>query len=175
MFEFWDWVGGRYSLWSAIGLSIATVMGMDRFEELLAGALTTWMSTFARLRLRENVPGHHGRSSGVWYHNFFGAPSHAVLPYDQYLASLPRVPPAGRHGEQRKERVTGRHHDRRLHDRAHRVGRAGNEWGNMPSINCCTRERTWCLATSSSPPAVTIPSASTTRSSWPTASPKPRR
>ncbi|MGB5265185.1 MAG: glucose-6-phosphate isomerase [Polyangiales bacterium] len=87
MFEFWDWVGGRYSLWSAIGLSIATVVGMDNFEELLAGAYE--VDEHCRTApLRENIPVVMAML-GVWYHNFFSAPSHAVLPYDQYLHRFP--------------------------------------------------------------------------------------
>jgi glucose-6-phosphate isomerase len=87
MFEFWDWVGGRYSLWSAIGLSIATVIGMDHFEDLLAGAYE--VDEHVRTApLRENIPVIMA-ALGVWYHNFFGAPSHAVLPYDQYLHRFP--------------------------------------------------------------------------------------
>ena len=87
MFEFWDWVGGRYSLWSAIGLSIATVVGMDHFEELLAGAYEV-DEHFRTAPLRENIPVIMA-ALGVWYHNFFGAPSHAVLPYDQSLHRFP--------------------------------------------------------------------------------------
>ncbi|MGB8329877.1 MAG: glucose-6-phosphate isomerase [Polyangiales bacterium] len=87
MFEFWDWVGGRYSLWSAIGLSIATVIGMDHFEELLAGAYEV-DEHFRTAPLRENIPVMMALL-GVWYHNFFGAGSHAVLPYDQYLHRFP--------------------------------------------------------------------------------------
>jgi len=87
MFEFWDWVGGRYSLWSAIGLSIATVVGMDHFEELLAGAYEV-DEHFQNAPLRENIPVLMA-ALGVWYHNFFGASSHAVLPYDQYLHRFP--------------------------------------------------------------------------------------
>jgi glucose-6-phosphate isomerase len=83
MFEFWDWVGGRYSLWSAIGLSIATVIGMDRFEDLLAGAYEA-DEHFRTAPPSENIPMLMALL-GIWYHNFFGAASHAVLPYDQYL------------------------------------------------------------------------------------------
>ena len=83
MFEFWDWVGGRYSLWSAIGLSIATVIGMARFEELLGGAYEA-DEHFRSAPPAANIPVLMAML-GVWYHNFFGAPSHAVLPYDQYL------------------------------------------------------------------------------------------
>lgn len=83
MFEFWDWVGGRYSLWSAIGLSIALVLGMDHFEEILAGGHDV-DEHFRSAPFEENVPVLMGML-GVWYHNFWGAHSHAILPYDQYL------------------------------------------------------------------------------------------
>jgi glucose-6-phosphate isomerase len=83
MFIFWDWVGGRYSLWSAIGLSIALTIGYDRFEELLKGAHA------ADLHFRESIPEKnipiHMAMIGLWYTNFFGAQSEAILPYDQYL------------------------------------------------------------------------------------------
>ncbi len=83
MFEFWNWVGGRYSLWSAIGLSIAITIGMDNFEQLLEGAFvadehvrTTELSQNIAVRMA---------MLGIWYQNFHGAHSHAILPYDQYL------------------------------------------------------------------------------------------
>ena len=83
MFEFWDWVGGRYSLWSAIGLSIALSIGMDRFEELLAGAHRV-DTHFASTPWPQNIPVIMGLL-GVWYNNFWDAQSHAILPYDQHL------------------------------------------------------------------------------------------
>jgi glucose-6-phosphate isomerase len=83
MFEFWDWVGGRYSLWSAIGLSIACVIGMDHFEALLDGG-HAMDEHFRTAPLAENVPVILGLL-GVWYANFWGAETHAILPYDQYL------------------------------------------------------------------------------------------
>ncbi|MEE8409603.1 MAG: glucose-6-phosphate isomerase, partial [Myxococcota bacterium] len=83
LFELWDWVGGRYSLWSAIGLPIACVIGMDRFEELLAGAREA-DEHFRTAPLDENIPVIMALL-GVWYHNFFGAESHAILPYDQSM------------------------------------------------------------------------------------------
>ena len=83
MFEFWDWVGGRYSLWSAIGLSIAIYIGMDHFEELLSGAHRADLH-FRNAPLERNIPVVMALL-GVWYNNFFGARSHAILPYDQYL------------------------------------------------------------------------------------------
>jgi glucose-6-phosphate isomerase len=83
MFEFWDWVGGRYSLWSAIGLSIACVIGMDSFDELLAGG-RAMDEHFRDAPLDANLPVILGML-GIWYANFWGAETHAILPYDQYL------------------------------------------------------------------------------------------
>jgi glucose-6-phosphate isomerase len=83
MFEFWDWVGGRYSLWSAIGLSIAVSIGMDNFEELLLGG-HLMDEHFRTAPLEQNLPATLGLL-GLWYNNFWGAASHAILPYDQYL------------------------------------------------------------------------------------------
>ncbi len=87
MFGFWDWVGGRYSLWSAIGLPIAIAVGMDKFEELLAGA-HEMDEHFRTAELSENMPVILALL-GVWYANFAGARTHAILPYDQYLRYLP--------------------------------------------------------------------------------------
>ncbi len=83
MFEFWDWVGGRYSLWSAVGLSIALYLGIDNFEALLAGAHEV-DEHFRTTPFETNVPVVMGLL-GLWYNNFFDAQSHAILPYDQYL------------------------------------------------------------------------------------------
>jgi glucose-6-phosphate isomerase len=87
MFEFWDWVGGRYSLWSAIGLPIALAVGFGRFEELLAGA-HTMDEHFRTAPLERNMPVILALL-GVWYRDFLGACSHAVLPYSQHLHRLP--------------------------------------------------------------------------------------
>jgi len=87
MFGFWDWVGGRYSLWSAIGLPIALAVGMDRFRQLLEGA-HEMDEHFRTADLSENLPAILGLI-GVWYANFAGARTHAVLPYDQTLRYLP--------------------------------------------------------------------------------------
>lgn len=83
MFQFWDWVGGRYSLWSAIGLPVACLLGMDNFEALLAGAHDA-DEHFRTAPLADNIPVVMGML-GVWYTNFFGAHTHALLPYDQYM------------------------------------------------------------------------------------------
>ncbi len=87
VFEFWDWVGGRYSLWSAIGLSLALCIGMDAFEALLAGA-RAMDEHFRTAPLDQNAPALLALL-GVWYTNFFGTRSHAILPYDQYLSRFP--------------------------------------------------------------------------------------
>jgi glucose-6-phosphate isomerase len=87
MFEFWDWVGGRYSLWSAIGLSIVLAIGMDHFEELLSGAHKV-DEHFRSMPFEENIPVIMGLL-GIWYNNFFGAQTHAILPYDQYMSRFP--------------------------------------------------------------------------------------
>jgi len=83
MFVFWDWVGGRYSLWSAIGLSIAIYIGMDNFEALLTGAHRV-DEHFRTTPFEENIPVVMGLL-GLWYNNFWGAQSHVILPYDQYM------------------------------------------------------------------------------------------
>ena len=83
IFEFWDWVGGRYSLWSAIGLSIVLSVGYDNFEQLLKGANDTDVH-FQTKDLKENVPVLMGLL-GIWYRNFYAAGTYAILPYSQYL------------------------------------------------------------------------------------------
>jgi glucose-6-phosphate isomerase len=83
MFPFWDWVGGRYSLWSAIGLSIACFIGMDAFEELLTGAFEM-DEHFRSAPMEKNLPVVLAML-GVWNANFFGAETQAILPYDQYM------------------------------------------------------------------------------------------
>lgn len=83
MFEFWDWVGGRYSLWSAIGLSIACYIGFDNFVELLEGA-HAMDRHFAEAPFEENIPVILALI-GIWYNNFYGAQSEVILPYDQYM------------------------------------------------------------------------------------------
>jgi glucose-6-phosphate isomerase len=88
MFEFWDWVGGRYSLWSAIGLPIALGIGMDHFYELLQGAHEMDEHFADTHDLSENMPVVMALI-GIWYVNFFHAKTQAILPYDQYLRYLP--------------------------------------------------------------------------------------
>lgn len=87
IFPMWDWVGGRYSLWSAIGLPIALLVGMDNFRALLAGA-REMDAHFASAPFSENMPVLMGMLS-LWYNNFFNAQSHVVLTYDHYLRGLP--------------------------------------------------------------------------------------
>ena len=87
MFEFWDWVGGRYSSWSAIGTSIALAVGFDNFEKLLKGAYEM-DEHFRKLPFRQNIPVILALI-GIWYNNFYKFASEAILPYDQYLARFP--------------------------------------------------------------------------------------
>ncbi|WP_372986596.1 glucose-6-phosphate isomerase [Marinobacter sp.] len=87
VFPMWDWVGGRYSLWSAIGLPVALTIGMDNFRALLAGA-HAMDRHFREAPLERNLPVVMGMLS-VWYNNFWDAETHAILPYDHYLRSLP--------------------------------------------------------------------------------------
>jgi len=83
MFEFWDWVGGRYSLWSAIGLSIALSLGFENFEQLLSGA-HAMDHHFAETPAEHNLPVLLALI-GIWYNNFYGTETEAILPYDQYM------------------------------------------------------------------------------------------
>lgn len=87
MFEFWDWVGGRYSLWSAIGLSIALSVGFDNFEKMQEGA-HAMDRHFAQTPAEQNLPVLLALI-GIWYNNFFGAETEAILPYDQYMHRFP--------------------------------------------------------------------------------------
>ena len=87
MFQFWDWVGGRYSLTSAIGLSIACVIGFDNFKQLLEG-FHAMDKHFSETPLEENLPATLALI-GIWYNNFFGAETEAILPYDQYMHRFP--------------------------------------------------------------------------------------
>ena len=110
MFVFWDWVGGRYSLWSAIGLSIALTIGYDHFEELLKGGYET-DKHFKEKPFEKNIPVLLGLVS-LWYINFFGAQSEAILPYDQYMHRFPayfqqgNMESNGKHVDRNGQRVT---------------------------------------------------------------------
>ena len=110
MFVFWDWVGGRYSLWSAIGLSIALTIGYDNFESLLKGAHEV-DKHFRENTFEKNVPVLMALIS-LWYINFFGAQSEAILPYDQYMHRFPayfqqgNMESNGKHMDRNGNRVT---------------------------------------------------------------------
>lgn len=104
IFPMWDWVGGRYSLWSAIGLPIAFLLGMEAFRELLAGA-HAMDQHFEHSPFEANAPVLMALL-GIWYGNFFSADSHAVLPYDEYLHYLPE------HLQQLDMESNGKHVDR---------------------------------------------------------------
>lgn len=88
MFVFWDWVGGRYSLWSSIGLSIVLAIGYDNFEQLLKGAEATDHHFRSTTDFKKNIPVVMAMI-GIWYTNFFGAETEAILPYDQYMHRFP--------------------------------------------------------------------------------------
>jgi glucose-6-phosphate isomerase len=83
MFKFWDWVGGRYSFWSAIGLSIMLYIGPDHFKDLLLGA-HEMDQHFLTTPVEQNLPIILA-VLGIWYNDFYGAQTHALLPYDQYM------------------------------------------------------------------------------------------
>ena len=100
MFGFWDWVGGRYSMDSAIGLSTMLAIGPEAFRDMLGG-LPRDGRAFPHDAVRAEPAVLMGLLA-VWYADFFGAQTVAVLPYDQYLEALPRVPAAAHHGEQRQ-------------------------------------------------------------------------
>jgi len=110
MFVFWDWVGGRYSLWSSIGLSIALTIGYDNFEKLLKGAESTDQH-FRTTDFKENVPVIMALI-GLWYTNFFGSETEAILPYDQYMHRFPayfqqgNMESNGKHMDRNGNRVT---------------------------------------------------------------------
>ena len=87
MFEFWDFVGGRYSMWSAIGLIIAIAVGFENFERMLEGAYAMDQH-FYNTDFEHNIPVILGML-GIWYNNFFGLHRYAVIPYDQYLQYVP--------------------------------------------------------------------------------------
>ena len=106
MFGFWNWVGGRYSMESAIGLSTMLAIGPDNFEQLLAGSHAI-DEHFRNAPLEQNLPVLMGLLT-FWYTGFFGAQTQAVLPYDQYLQPVPGLPAAADHGVQRQVRLAGR-------------------------------------------------------------------
>ncbi len=104
MFHFWDWVGGRYSLWSAIGLSVACTIGYDNFTQLLAGAHAMDVH-FQKTPLDKNIPVILALL-GIWYNNFFRAESHVIVPYDQNLRLFPA------YLQQTDMESNGKNHDR---------------------------------------------------------------
>ena len=125
MFGFWDWVGGRYSMDSAIGLSTMIAIGPERVPRDCSPASTRWTSTSAPRRSSANLPVLLGLLT-VWYTDFFGAQTQAVLPYDQYLKRFPA------YLQQLTMESNGKHvtldgDARRLPDRPGVLGRAGHE------------------------------------------------
>ena len=114
MFVFWDWVGGRYSLWSSIGLSIALTIGYDNFENLLKGAEST-DKHFRTTDFKENIPVIMALV-GIWYTNFFGSETEAILPYDQYMHRFPA------YFQQGNMESNGKHTDRNGDDVTYSTG-----------------------------------------------------
>ena len=114
MFVFWGWVGGRYSLWSSIGLSIALTIGYDHFEQLLKGAGATDQH-FKTTDFKENIPVIMALV-GIWYTNFFGAKTEAILPYDQYMHRFPA------YFQQGNMESNGKHTDRNGNDVTYSTG-----------------------------------------------------
>lgn len=114
MFVFWDWVGGRYSLWSSIGLSIALTIGYDNFEKLLKGAESS-DHHFRTADFKENIPVIMALV-GLWYTNFFGSETEAIFPYDQYMHRFPA------YFQQGNMESNGKHTDRNGHDVTYSTG-----------------------------------------------------
>ena len=132
MFEFWDWVGGRYSVDSAIGLSLMLAVGPDHFREMLAG-FHAMDEHFRTTPWQQNLPVLLGLL-GVWYNNFFGAQTVAILPYDHYLGRFSAYLATARHGERRQ---AGR--PRRQHASTIKPARSSGErpapMASTPTIN----------------------------------------
>jgi hypothetical protein len=125
MFVFWDWVGGRYSLWSAIGLSIACTIGYENFEKLLLGA-HRMDEHFSTAPFNANLPVLLALI-GVWYNNFFGAETEAILPLRPVHASFCRLFPARQYGKQWQICGSARPFCQ-LPDRADHLGRTRHQW-----------------------------------------------
>ena len=143
-FGFWDWVGGRYSMDSAIGLSTMLAIGPERFHELLAGFHAVDRH-FAEAPLERNLPVLMGML-GLWYRNFFGAQTHAVLPYEQYLGALSCVPAAARDGVERQA-GEGRRHAASRSTRPGSCGASPARTASTASTSSSTRARRSCRPT----------------------------
>ena len=128
MFGFWDWVGGRYSMDSAIGLSTMIAVGPDNFRAMLAG-FHAMDEHFRTAPPERNLPLLLGLLT-VWYNNFFGAQTLGVMPYSAHLRALPGLSAAVADGEQRQARRS-RRQARRLADRPDHLGRAGHRWAAL--------------------------------------------
>ena len=180
MFGFWDWVGGRYSLDSAIGLSLMVAIGPEQFGQFLAG-MHAMDSHFRTTPLEENLPVIAGLLN-VWYANFFGVETHAVLPYSQYLHRLPAYLQQLTM-ESNGKSVRGRRHAGHHRRPARSSGASRAPTASTPSTSCCTRARGSSRPTSSASPSPTTSCRSTVaradRHARPvhvaTCSPSPRR
>jgi glucose-6-phosphate isomerase len=119
VFGFWDWVGGRYSIWSSIGLALVIAIGPENFDEFLRGGHEI-DDHFENAPMQENIPVLMGLL-GIWHRNVWGFGSHAVIPYDQRLARFPA------YLQQERQVRASRRYARQHGDRAGRVGRAGHQ------------------------------------------------
>ena len=171
MFEFWDWVGGRYSLWSAIGLSIALTIGFERFVELLEGA-HAMDNHFKTTPLPDNLPVILAML-GIWYDNFYEAESHALLPYDQYMH---RFPAYMQQGDMESNGKYVSRNGEPVHYQTGPIiwGEPGTN-GQHAFYSSSIRGPNSSPATSSRRPKASTPSATTMSNSSPTSSPRPRR
>ena len=172
VFGFWDWVGGRYSVWGAVGLPLMIAIGPERFAEFLTGA---WEMDrhFVEAPLPQNMPVLLALV-GIWHRNVMGYPTRAILPYDQRLPGCPPTSSSSTWSRTaRASPSTGRRSPPR---RARWSGASPAPTASTPSTSSSTRAPTSCPASSWSRRTATRPtSPSTTTSCSPTASPSPRR
>ena len=159
MFEFWDWVGGRYSMDSAIGLSLMIAIGPDHFREMLAG-FHEMDEHFRTAPLAQNLPALHALLT-VWNTNFLGAETIAVLPYDQYLKRLPAYLQQLTM-ESNGKSVTLDGQPRELSKPARSSGASPAPTASTRSISSFTKARGWSPATSSASATRSIRSAGIT-------------
>ena len=172
MFEFWDWVGGRYSYDSAIGLSLMVAIGHEQFGEMLAG-FRSIDEHFRTAPFEQNLPVLLGLI-GIWYDDFFGAETQAILPYNQYLARFPAyLQQLDMESDGKSVDLDGNPVDDA--DRARSCGASPAPTASTRSTNSSTRARSSSPPTSSGSCTPTTRSATTRTCSWPTSSRRPRR
>jgi glucose-6-phosphate isomerase len=168
MFPFWDWVGGRYSVWSAIGLPVALAVGFGYFSDFLAGA-HAMDEHFRTAPIEQNLPMILGLV-GFWNREFLGCPSVSIAPYHQDLNRFPAYLQQ-LDMESNGKRVTRAGGDAIDTPPARSSGATSAPTASTPTSSCCTRAPTSRRSTSSPPCARPTSSTTTTRPCWPTASP----